>query len=392
MVESITTVQRESLERLDRHIDILKTYLKTQHAPKGVIEALEGLTVEQHKAWKFAAGRACNNPICVAATWDYNVAEWPMPHMLNPLLLLVGRVLAGMVAAMAFYLAFFLYEDEEGKWQNRLENVWIAVDERAKVTSSKSLALLNKLGETLRLLLRRVFGENLITMRGAWASLNLTGAGICLALSVGLGSNAELSGSLLSLLYLCFFVAGAALPAIYPGRWVTVVRYLPWLGLPIWLLVSYHGDVFSAATMSVLAALLLLVCLCINFFALFIISLLFDFIANSASVIRIASVIVALTVFSVLMIGSTLFGLAFIGPFVIANLTTIIYCLIPDLLLAVLLLHMLLWPTVSRLIYPLTRYRIVSNRKTLIAVGTLCTTFALHVEHVGIKEVLKLLS
>ncbi len=145
--------------------------------------------------------------------------------------------------------------------------------------------------------------------------------------------------------------------------------------------------------MSVLAALLLLVCLCINFFALFIISLLFDFIANSASVIRIASwSSLRSQCFPSWMIGSTLFGLAVIGPFVIANLTTIIYCLIPDLLLAVLLLHMLLWPTVSRLIYPLTRYRIVSNRKTLIAVGTLCTTFALHVEHVGIKEVLKLLS
>ncbi len=56
------------------------------------------------------------------------MTEWPMPHTLNPLVLVIGRVLAGMVAAMAFYLAFFLYEDEEGKWQNRLENVWIAVD------------------------------------------------------------------------------------------------------------------------------------------------------------------------------------------------------------------------------------------------------------------------
>jgi hypothetical protein len=57
MVESIATVQGESLERLDSDIDILKTYLKTQHAPKGVIEALESLTVEQHKAWKLAVGK-----------------------------------------------------------------------------------------------------------------------------------------------------------------------------------------------------------------------------------------------------------------------------------------------------------------------------------------------
>jgi hypothetical protein len=57
MVESIITVQRESLQGLDSDLDILKSYLKTQHAPKGVIEALEGLTVEQHKAWKLAVGK-----------------------------------------------------------------------------------------------------------------------------------------------------------------------------------------------------------------------------------------------------------------------------------------------------------------------------------------------
>ena len=38
-------------------IDILKAYLKTQHAPKATIEALEGLTVEQHVSWKKAIDR-----------------------------------------------------------------------------------------------------------------------------------------------------------------------------------------------------------------------------------------------------------------------------------------------------------------------------------------------
>ena len=38
-------------------IDILKNYLKTQHAPKAAIETLEGLTVEQHVSWKRAVER-----------------------------------------------------------------------------------------------------------------------------------------------------------------------------------------------------------------------------------------------------------------------------------------------------------------------------------------------
>jgi hypothetical protein len=57
MVESIETVQFENLKRLDDDLEILKTYLKTQRAPEPVIEALERLTIEQHKAWKIAIGK-----------------------------------------------------------------------------------------------------------------------------------------------------------------------------------------------------------------------------------------------------------------------------------------------------------------------------------------------
>jgi hypothetical protein len=54
ILQSIATVQEENLKRLDDDVDNLKVYLKTQHAPKAAIEALEGLTVEQHVRWKKA--------------------------------------------------------------------------------------------------------------------------------------------------------------------------------------------------------------------------------------------------------------------------------------------------------------------------------------------------
>jgi hypothetical protein len=50
-------VGEENLKRLDDDIDILKAYLKTQYAPNLAIEALEGLTVEQHVSWKRAVER-----------------------------------------------------------------------------------------------------------------------------------------------------------------------------------------------------------------------------------------------------------------------------------------------------------------------------------------------
>jgi hypothetical protein len=57
VLERIDIVRRENLKRIDDDIDILKSYLKTQRAPKAAIEALEGLTVEQHVSWKRAVDR-----------------------------------------------------------------------------------------------------------------------------------------------------------------------------------------------------------------------------------------------------------------------------------------------------------------------------------------------
>jgi hypothetical protein len=57
ILERIATVKEENLKRVDDDVDILKSYLKTQHAPKAAIEALEGLTVEQHVSWKKAVER-----------------------------------------------------------------------------------------------------------------------------------------------------------------------------------------------------------------------------------------------------------------------------------------------------------------------------------------------
>jgi hypothetical protein len=57
VLERIAPVKEENLRRLDDDIDILKAYLKTQHAPQSAIEILEGLTVEDLVSWKKAIDR-----------------------------------------------------------------------------------------------------------------------------------------------------------------------------------------------------------------------------------------------------------------------------------------------------------------------------------------------
>jgi hypothetical protein len=53
----IETIQRESLERLEDDIMILKKYLVAEGASKEVIEALDQLSNEQHASWQAAVER-----------------------------------------------------------------------------------------------------------------------------------------------------------------------------------------------------------------------------------------------------------------------------------------------------------------------------------------------
>ena len=62
-----------------------------------------------------------------------NVCQAPELRM-HHALIIVSRVVAGLVGALAFYLAFFLYEDEDGVWQNRVDNLWRSVYRRAQGT------------------------------------------------------------------------------------------------------------------------------------------------------------------------------------------------------------------------------------------------------------------
>ncbi|MCU1247063.1 MAG: hypothetical protein JWQ49_92 [Edaphobacter sp.] len=57
VLERIDIIRRENLRRSDDDIDILKSYLKTQGAPKAAIEVLEQLTVDLHKSWSVASKR-----------------------------------------------------------------------------------------------------------------------------------------------------------------------------------------------------------------------------------------------------------------------------------------------------------------------------------------------
>ena len=87
--------------------------------------------------------------------------------------LIVGsRVLAGIVGAIAFYMAFFLYEDHDGIWQDRINGYWLRVYERAKITDSTTTAVFNKIGDILYRVFSRLFGKRLLSFHAVALSID----------------------------------------------------------------------------------------------------------------------------------------------------------------------------------------------------------------------------
>jgi len=76
----------------------------------------------------------------------------------------VGRVVAAVIAAIAFYFALFLYEDEEKQWQNRLDSLWVAIYDRARLTTSTTTALINTIAAAYSNFLDRLFGRRLLSL------------------------------------------------------------------------------------------------------------------------------------------------------------------------------------------------------------------------------------
>ena len=63
---------------------------------------------------------------------------------------IVLRIIAGLAGALLLYVAFFLYEDEEARIQNRLEQIWKRIDALQSSAMSKEVAFLQGATRTQR--------------------------------------------------------------------------------------------------------------------------------------------------------------------------------------------------------------------------------------------------
>jgi hypothetical protein len=86
-------------------------------------------------------------------------------------LLLAFRLLSVLGGLILLYSAFFLYEDEHGKIQNRLENIWIRINDYRSAALSKHLGFMRLVSSSTARLLDNVFGKDLISVKFVGVSI-----------------------------------------------------------------------------------------------------------------------------------------------------------------------------------------------------------------------------
>jgi uncharacterized membrane protein YsdA (DUF1294 family) len=86
----------------------------------------------------------------------------------------LARAVAGLLGAAFLYMALFMYQDERGKQQNRLVNLWIAVAEREASALSAHAALIRRSSQLALAGFQDLFGDRLLTLRTLAISLALS--------------------------------------------------------------------------------------------------------------------------------------------------------------------------------------------------------------------------
>jgi len=328
-----------------------------------------------------------------------------MSHIAIAHLIIAGRIVSGCIGFLALYVAFFLYEDKENEIQNRLEEMWVGIHERARLRGNTAVALLNSAGVKMDSLMNRCFGKKLFSGVALYSSLSLSSAGAGIALLYKFNrtfpsrdegllfsffatycylyytiykteeNNKKVTVAKLFFMLLCFVIAGTlAFLFVSPDpTYIWVVGKEPWF--------------LATFTLSFLSDILVII----------LIRNVSRFLCSSVSLSRLLAAFFALTLVPCIsavaygvgdgrrggQIGSVLF---YVG---LLNITTSVFSLIPALFVIALLLHFIAWPLLSKLLYPLPRHGVVGSRKTLSAVGVLALTFAFNLEHV---DFLKLVS
>jgi len=314
-------------------------------------------------------------------------------------MILILHVVAALLGAYAFYLTFVMRESTEGKWVNRIEELWIRIDERNKAVGETTKSLFNAVAEKVSRTFNRIVGTKIFSLRlvGISGSLSFTTAFFIFGAFFELiayfaveyadlikrtsphAANLQRAVPLLivvgvvSFLFCGFCAMLAILPIVFKSRlWAWISCSPTTLVLLLFFRLVYLHKMNGGQLILLLALALSLTS---DILLLIIVRLTLRWMLANITLRRTTITILIQVLLFVLVFAlplSVLFDHAFIASksnlamgmlmLAIFNIPTAIACMTFLFLLLLVLLHRVTWPLLSQLTYILTRNDVLEKR------------------------------
>ena len=292
------------------------------------------------------------------------------------------------IGMLCLYAGLFLHEDEEGRFQNRIQQWWVKVDDLAKVSHSRAATFMREIARLAGAFLDRLFGSPIRPLRLVGVSVCFSIASFCLSalLSIAFVGTAKFHPSVgKSILWLIYFLFLALMPAISTDKWylriwgsAVLIQLLPLLRFLLFL-GRRRGPLAGLLGFEVVSVLL-------------VVSLIFDLLylyvtrtaLKYAAKVERTYHIVLLAILDVLALGIALvlpwvvglavfryakqLGITILFSFFL-NSVDVLVCSVALIIAFLLLLDRLIWPLIQRPIYATQRFAVIRNKKALIGWG-----------------------
>ena len=310
-----------------------------------------------------------------------------------------SRVIAAGAGCVFLYAAFFLYEDERGRLQNRLEELWISIDDEAQKAKNRSRAFLQEIVRIVSGTFDKIFGPKILSVRAVVVSLCYSISSYAIACSV---STARYN-----------WVNWIAPPitvtnlrvAVFMAIFYGLLGSFPMLakkGQRLWLVTACISIcapfVLSVASSSPLAESPVVPEIKLLIAAGLAVASDFIFLAADRKLLRWSLSAQTLLGSLAIVLGNIILGLSFIAPQFTypgntvgywmwtlwevvtvacsANLVAVIIAFLIVMSMMILILHRLFWPLAARPVYAISHYRLVRNSKLLGMIGITCLLWA----------------
>jgi hypothetical protein len=294
-----------------------------------------------------------------------------------PIMKHVGfKALAVIVGVVALYLAFFLFEDSEGRSRDRIEDLWARIASEWKVGGSRLLVLFKVVAQAANALLDGLLGQRLVSVRSFGVSSSYALFGFWIASSLVLENHDYRTGTLQAAMAFLAFFCGSC-PLFLKGKSATAISLCPCLAIP--------AIALGFSPMPFLQSFFVMLGLLLGFVAGFL-----TIVLQRVRIRRVCTpdhlTVIVRTILLQTLLPVLLFALPIVTDLYLdndtvdtvteiltyLNFSTELILLTFLIALALVIMHKVLWPVFGRFIYTLAQYRIVRTPAAMAALGIAC--------------------